>query len=255
MSETDRLRKRFDLETGRLWEEIQNLRLRIAYATGASTPEAFYTAPEGVPNDAQYLVLAYDADLSAERLFAAGDGLGATDGGAGSTYTVDVDVTDFIDTDYGLTESTNDIRINNGVGLTFSTGALIIDQSFSPTWTGTHTFEADIQVDADIDFVGAQAITTTAGNLTILPAGDIVLDPTGLDVLPGAGYEVNLGALTNKYLTLHAAELWVETLVAQETMATIGGRILVGPTTMLTSDLSAASESGSNQVLNPGFET
>ena len=40
-----------------------------------------------------------------------------------------------------------------------------------------------------------------------------------------------------KYLTLHAAELWVETLVAQDTIATIGGRVLVGPTTVLTRDL------------------
>jgi hypothetical protein len=56
-------------------------------------------------------------------------------------------------------------------------------------------------------------------------------------VLPVTGYDINLGSLSQKYLTLHAAELWVETLVAQNTIATIGGRILVGPTTTLTSDL------------------
>ena len=39
---------------------------------------------------------------------------------------------------------------------------------------------------------------------------------------------------------MHCAELWVETLVAQDTIATIGGRILVGPTTVLTADLAAA---------------
>jgi len=78
---------------------------------------------------------------------------------------------------------------------------------------------------------------TGAGNLTFNPTGDIVLAPTGNDILPNVGYTKNIGALTNKYLTLHAAELWVETLVAQNTIATIGGRILVGPTTTLTSDL------------------
>jgi hypothetical protein len=46
--------------------------------------------------------------------------------------------------------------------------------------------------------------------------------------------------LQKKYLTLHAAELWVETLVAQNTIATIGGRVLVAPTNILTQDLPAA---------------
>ena len=82
--------------------------------------------------------------------------------------------------------------------------------------------------------------TATATNLTLQPTGDLVLSPTGVDVLPNTGYTVNLGALSNKYLTLHAAELWVETLVAQNTIATIGGRVLVAPTTALTADLAPA---------------
>ena len=77
----------------------------------------------------------------------------------------------------------------------------------------------------------------SGGNLTIQPGGDVVLDPTGNDVLPGTGYTVNLGMLSKKYLTIHAAELWVETLVAQDTIATIGGRIIVAPTTTLVADL------------------
>jgi hypothetical protein len=74
-------------------------------------------------------------------------------------------------------------------------------------------------------------------------SSDIIVTPTGKDVLPGVGYDTNLGALTKKFLTLHAAELWVETLVAQSTMATIGGRIVVAPTTTLTVDLPAANTS------------
>ncbi len=86
-------------------------------------------------------------------------------------------------------------------------------------------------------------IETASGNLTIQPAGDLVLNPGGNDVLPTANYDINLGAINKKYLTLHAAELWVETLVAQETIATIGGRILVGPTTTLETDLSSGATS------------
>jgi len=78
-----------------------------------------------------------------------------------------------------------------------------------------------------------------AGTLTIAPVGDLVLNPTGNDVLPAASYDINLGSLSYKYLTLHAAELWVETLVAQDTLATFGGRVLVGPTTELTRDAGA----------------
>ena len=87
------------------------------------------------------------------------------------------------------------------------------------------------------DRVRAPLLDTASGNQTLQPAGDVILDPTGNDVLPATNYDINLGALAKKYLTLHAAELWVETLVAQNTIATIGGRILVGPTTTLTRDL------------------
>jgi len=59
------------------------------------------------------------------------------------------------------------------------------------------------------------------------------------DVDPTDTYTVNLGSITKKYLTLHAAELWVSNLVAQDVMATIGGRILVGPTTYLTSAITS----------------
>lgn len=49
----------------------------------------------------------------------------------------------------------------------------------------------------------------------------------------------NLGSLNKKYLTLHAWELWVQTLVAQNVLATIGGRIMVAPTTELTRDVAS----------------
>jgi hypothetical protein len=50
----------------------------------------------------------------------------------------------------------------------------------------------------------------------------------------------SLGSLSKKHLTIHAWELWVQTLVAQNTIATIGGRILVAPTTELTRDVVVA---------------
>ena len=80
---------------------------------------------------------------------------------------------------------------------------------------------------------------SSGGNLTVAPTGDFIFDPTGNDILPNVNYDLNLGALNKKYLTLHAAELWVETLVAQDTIATIGGRVIVAPTTTLIADLTS----------------
>jgi len=72
---------------------------------------------------------------------------------------------------------------------------------------------------------------------TILSAGDITLNPTGKDVLPNSTVDIDLGDYNRMWKSLYAAELIVETLVAQDVMATIGGRIMVAPTTKLISNL------------------
>jgi hypothetical protein len=77
---------------------------------------------------------------------------------------------------------------------------------------------------------------TTPTNITLTPTGDLITDPIGKEILPNLNYDINIGMLSKKYLTLHAAELWVETLVAADVMATIGGRVVVGPTTTLVRD-------------------
>lgn len=69
----------------------------------------------------------------------------------------------------------------------------------------------------------------------------------------GTGYLSNIGSLTSKFLTVHAAELWVQSLVASNTMATVGGRVLVAPTTQLTADLDSGGTSIAvkhNQIAN-----
>lgn len=129
------------------------------------------------------------------------------------------------------------------VGSDGITGGTLTGTAFSGgTFSGTTgTFSTSV----------ATPTLTASGNLTLSPTGDVVFNPTGNDLLPTTGYDLNIGALTNKFLTLHAAELWVETLVAQNTIATIGGRILVGPTTTLTSDLASGATSMSvkhNQI-------
>ncbi len=80
-------------------------------------------------------------------------------------------------------------------------------------------------------------------DLTLRPAGDVVLDPTGRDILPGANYYQNIGSPLRKFLTLHAAELDLETLVAQDVMSTIGGRVVIAPTSQLVVDLAPGATS------------
>lgn len=116
------------------------------------------------------------------------------------------------------------------------------------TWTGIPTITGSVTLNDQLSVAGSATVggqvsvggtitTPPLTNLRMSPTGDLVLDPSGKDVLPGVGYDINLGALSNKYLALHAAELWVETLVAQNTLATIGGRVLVSSTNILALDL------------------
>lgn len=59
-------------------------------------------------------------------------------------------------------------------------------------------------------------------------------------VLPRGNMQVGLGDYNRKFSDLHAFELIVENLVAQDVMATIGGRIVVAPTTYLSADVALA---------------
>ena len=84
------------------------------------------------PNDAQYLTLAVNADLTDERVFTPGDGLAGTDGGGGSTYTLAVDLA------------------AAWSGLEFSSGDLRVDEDAAFTWTVKHTFTATPAIEIDV---------------------------------------------------------------------------------------------------------
>lgn len=144
---------------------------------------------------------------------------------------------------YGLhiQNMTAGASFNYGIYVEGAATAAIYVASGVSRFAGNVITDVGIQTFGNINMDGMLSIVSSGtNNLTIAPGGDLLLDPTGNDVLPVTNYDINLGALSKKYLTLHAAELWVETLVAQETIATIGGRVLVGPTTVLEADLGPA---------------
>jgi hypothetical protein len=89
---------------------------------------------------------------------------------------------------------------------------------------------------------------TTVGGNTFLnaPAGQFVYHRIGnQDTMqmsdsrlnPAGSILKDLGDYNRKWRTLYAGELYVEQLVAQKVMATIGGRITVAPTTKLIADV------------------
>ena len=166
-------------------------------------------------------------DLSADRTFTVGAGLGITVNAddvaltTPGTLTVSSTNSSTGNHTHAITTS-SDVSAGTSAILASNAGALTVASLYATTR------------------LSSSLIDTTISNIKIAPALDLILDPVGNDVLPETNYDINLGALSKKYLTLHAAELWVETLVAQNTIATIGGRILVGPTTTLTRDLAAA---------------
>jgi hypothetical protein len=102
----------------------------------------------GAPVNAEYLVLSADATLTDERVFTAGTGLSAVDGGAGGNYTLSVSLTLAQLLANGNTTGGNDIVVSSGdtiVGqtdLVLSPGAgvadnVIIDGLTWPSSDGT----------------------------------------------------------------------------------------------------------------------
>lgn len=174
----------------------------------------------------------------------------------------------------GLLTADVTLHIGQGDGLTVNSdtvaltmpGTLAIDTVNSSSGSHTHRINtssnpSDAQIlSSDVNgyltlprlYTDNIKNKTGSGSVTIDPEGSIFFDPAGDNILPVTNYDLNLGSLNKKYLTLHAAELWVETLVAAEVIATVGGHILVAPTTSLTSDVNATQ---TQLCLNYSFET
>jgi hypothetical protein len=90
------------------------------------------------------------------------------------------------------------------------------------------------------DPVGNLYLNTTTGNMIYHRVNNTdVLQMTNQRLNPAGSGQIDLGDYNRKYRTLYASELYVEVLVAQSVMATIGGRIMVAPTTKLIADVNA----------------
>lgn len=158
----------------------------------------------------QYLVLALDAGLSAERRFVAGTGLSATDGGANGNYTLAIDST--VTTLTGSQTLTNKTLTTPtltsptvGTSLIFDNGSNDVTIAWSSTAPRTHTIP-DV---ADANFIMSQGAQTKAGVLTlssspvlstatITASGDTytIPDVGNADFIMSAGAQTKAGVLT-----------------------------------------------------------
>ena len=284
----------------------------LALAVGAGTLITVGATTVGITPGANYQFIGTGAGTAAawQNLSAlAGDGLDHALG------VLSVDVTDIIDTSYGLTENSNNIRINLAAtsGLNFSTGALLVgagdginvltntievdvtdilgsgltesnnnidlnwetatpqdvsltagsagsiaepsrgdhrhvlNQAITPTWTGLHTFNAGIDLAGTLEFQGAQSITSTAGDLTIAPAGDLKLNPTGAQIRVMASHTLQADNYASQttgwgisyagggdFRYLFADELHVKSFIADLEQALAGGQIISKSVAMLS---------------------
>lgn len=203
----------------------------------------------------QYLTLATNTNLTNERVLVAGGGLTISDGGAGGNAT---------------------IAVGEGNGITVNADDVAVNQAYSFTWTGTHTFQTnDVQMDVNLDFVGAQSITTTAGNLTIAPAGDVVLTPGGGDVLVAwgsgksltssnyvsqtTGWGISYGTSGGHadFRSMYADELHVQAFIADVYQAIVGGLIITPGRARLSRNFTIPADAGTGTLYledNEGFE-
>ena len=125
----------------------------------------------------------------------------------------------------------------------------------NPT-SGVHGVSGNVVGTSDTQTLTNKTLTSPTINGTIATTGDLTFNISGEDILPNASVATDLGDYNKMWRTLHAAELYVENLVAQDVLATIGGRIMVAPTTKLIADASAGASTidvEHNNLTNGGY--
>ena len=160
----------------------------------------------------------------------------ATDGGGDADITGNLDVSGFgkigtnvflNDKSSELSNNVNDTSTTTIHGKTFHKNSVEVLKALG-TGEKHLTIASDASNKLDIS-VSSSGIVNFEGNNAIR---------FNQKLEPETTITTDLGSQSKKWRTLYAAEMVVENLVAQDVMATIGGRILVAPTAKLTADVS-----------------
>jgi hypothetical protein len=161
---------------------------------------------------------------------------------------------------------TLDVVAGDGT-LLVSANSMKVDQTFTFSWSGLHTFGAGAtfnagtfqfntapQISANLNFIAADRSITASNSLLISPTGSLTLSPVAKNVYPESTLLTNLGGQARKWNTIYAAELYVEALVASNVMATIGGRVMVTNTNVLLQDLTTSTATFLLKYNDPAFK-
>lgn len=175
-------------------------------------------------------------------------------GTANASYTLDVNGTLRASTSVTaplLTTASGNLTLNSAGGSVVISNALV-GANWDITNTGIATMATSVK---------APLVTAASGNLTVSAPATLVLNAATANSVelqvngvsqwsatverwnPRSTIVMDIGDYNRKVRTLHAAEMYVETLVAQDVMATLGGRVMVAPTTTLIADLSNSAPS------------
>jgi len=139
--------------------------------------------------------------FSGAGTYNAGDGLDLT----GTFFSVDV--TDFIDTAYGLTEDSNNIRVNLGVngGLKFVDGAIFVEPSnFVNTAKGLQDYGDKIEI--NLHSIAGLEFDSTSGALKAIGGDGVKIDSNGitLDIADNKGLALtSLDGAGKLYINTH----------------------------------------------------
>lgn len=132
-----------------------------------------------------------------------------------------------------IVTASGNLSINPAGGTTAITGAL--------TGSSTATFTTNVTTPLVTAAAGSLLLNAPTGNLVDLQINSVAQwSASDTRLNPRSSVVMDLGDYNRKLRTLYAAELYVETLVAQDVMATMGGRIMVAPTTTLIADLASS---------------
>jgi len=159
----------------------------VLVADGTRYVPGDFTDIGAAPADAQYLTLALDGDLSAERRFVPGNGLAGTDGGADGDYDL---VVDLVAAWSGLEFSGGDLRID-------------LDATFN-AWTAKHTFSlAGGAIELDVatgdpaiifDCAGADRFTIgvddSDNDIFKINSGATLADPSDFEIDSSGNVEI-----------------------------------------------------------------
>jgi hypothetical protein len=161
------------------------------------------------PTDAQYLTLAVDATLSAERVLTEStQGIDMTDAGAGSTLTVSLDTTEVDATTWSDGANASNVWTFDvsGTDHTMTAGDGLMTFSDAVTVTDTLTANNGIDLGTSNSIVGTTAITIGAGTETVaINSSDWDIDATG--VMTGIGNITSDGVVTATGFTIGSAAI------------------------------------------------